>query len=243
MDLGVRGRVAVVTASSKGLGLASAKALAADGASVLISSRSAEHLQRAAAEIAEVQDGGEVLTVEADMSDPDAPGRLVDAALERFGRVDIAVANNGGPPPSKGMEVTDQQILDAVNANQLASIRLVRAVVPHMRERGWGRICCITSASIKDPIPFLPLSNIARTGLWAWAKTTADELFADGITLNLACPGMHATERVTGLGADRGPLGDPDDFGAVVAFLCSDQARFMTGTAVMVDGGRSSGLL
>lgn len=238
MDLGIRDRVAVVTAASKGLGLASAKALAADGAKVVITSRSADHLDAAAAEIE-----GEVLPVVGDMNDPDTPARVVDAAIAAFGQVDIAVANNGGPPPSKGMEVTDQQVLDAVNANQLASIRLVRAVVPGMRERGWGRICCITSASIKQPIPFLPLSNIARTGLWAWAKTTADELFDDGITLNLACPGMHATDRVKGLSAADGPMGDPDDFGAVVAFLCSGHARFMTGTAVMVDGGRSSGLL
>lgn len=238
MDLGVRGRVAVVTAASKGLGLATARALAAEGAKVVISSRSSDHLDDAVSQI-----DGEVLPVVGDMNDPDTPARIVDAAVAAHGRVDIAVANNGGPPPARGVDVTDEQILDAVNANQLASIRLVRAVVPGMRERGWGRICCITSAGIKAPIPFLPLSNIARTGLWAWAKTTADELFDDGITLNLACPGMHATDRVKGLSATDGPMGDPDDFGAVVAFLCSEPARFMTGTAVMVDGGRSSGLL
>jgi 3-oxoacyl-[acyl-carrier protein] reductase len=110
-----------------------------------------------------------------------------------------------------------------------------------MRERGWGRICLITSSSIKQPIPTLSLSNTARTGLWAWAKTAAIDLYGDGITLNLACPGSHATDRMKDVRID-GPIGDPADFGRVVAFLCSEPAGFVSGTTLLVDGARSVGL-
>jgi 3-oxoacyl-[acyl-carrier protein] reductase len=112
-----------------------------------------------------------------------------------------------------------------------------------MRAGGWGRICLITSSSIKQPIPTLALSNLARTGLWAWAKTAATDLFDDGITLNLACPGSHATDRMKSISMPTGPMGDPADFGRVVAFLCSEPARFMSGSTVLVDGARSVGLV
>ena len=114
-----------------------------------------------------------------------------------------------------------------------------------MRRGGWGRICLITSIAIREPIPTLALSNLSRTGLWAWAKTAAADLFRDGITLNLACPGLHATDRIRSLGANvEGPnVGDPRDFGQVVAFLCSEHTKFVSGTAVMVDGAASVGLL
>src|SRR5204862_2260866 len=125
-----------------------------------------------------------------------APGRLVAAAVERFGAVDIVVANAGRPPPGRALEVTDEQLVAALNANLLTSVRLVREAVPRMRARHWGRICCITSYSVKQPIPTLALSNTARTGWWAWAKTAAIDLLPDGITLNLACPRSHATARM-----------------------------------------------
>jgi 3-oxoacyl-[acyl-carrier protein] reductase len=142
------------------------------------------------------------------------------------------------------MEVDDEQLEAAVNANLITSIRLVRAAVPHMRTAGWGRICLITSSSVKQPVPNLALSNTARTGLWSWSKTAAADLFDDGITLNLACPGLHATDRIKSLGMGDGePVGDPGDFGKVVAFLCSEPAGFVSGTAVLVDGARSLGLL
>lgn len=237
MELGLEGRVALVTASSKGLGLASARALAEEGARVMISSRDPDALQRARAGLP-----GDCEAVVADMSDPGSPARLVRAAVERFGRLDVVVANNGGPPPGRAIEVTDDDVHTAVDANMLSAVRLVREAAPAMRRSGWGRICCITSYGIKQPIPHLPLSNIARTGLWAWAKTAAVELFGDGITLNLACPGPHATDRMRQLGGS-GPMGDPADFGRVVAFLCSVPAGFVTGTAVVVDGGLTSGLL
>ncbi|MDQ4069035.1 MAG: SDR family oxidoreductase, partial [Actinomycetota bacterium] len=160
----------------------------------------------------------------------------------RFGRLDILVANAGGPPAGRALEVDDDQLLAALNANLLTSVRLVREAIPHLRGQGWGRICLITSSSVKQPIPALSLSNTARTGLWGWAKTAAADLFEGGITLNLACPGLHATDRVKELSLEPGPLGDPADFGRVVAFLCSDPARFISGTAVLVDGARSLGL-
>lgn len=171
------------------------------------------------------------------------PGLLVAETVERFGGLDILVANAGGPPRGRALEVTDQQIAAAVNANLAASVRLVRSAVPSMLESGWGRICCINSVSVKQPIPDLALSNLARTGLWAWAKTAAQDLFDSGVTLNLACPGLHATERSAQLGVDRGRLGDPGDFGRVVAFLCSAPARFVSGAAIAVDGASSAGLL
>jgi 3-oxoacyl-[acyl-carrier protein] reductase len=142
--------------------------------------------------------------------------------------------------------VDDAALTAALNANLLTSVRLVRSAVPIMAEHGWGRICCITSYSVVQPIPTLALSNTARVGLWAWAKTAANDLATDetGITLNLACPGPHATERMRQLGGDGGgsPMGDPADFGKVVTFLCSDPARFVNGAAVVVDGGATLAL-
>jgi 3-oxoacyl-[acyl-carrier protein] reductase len=202
VELGLQGRVALVTASSKGLGLASAQALSQEGAKLVLCARDRQALEEAAA------------------------------------------AMPGGPPPARALEVTDDAVLAAIDANLLRSIRLVRVAVPHMRAAGWGRICLIASISVKQPIPTLALSNTARTGLWAWAKTAAADLAGDGITLNLACPGTHATERMRQLGGlGDGWVGDPADFGKVVCFLCSDQARFVSGAALQVDGAATLGLL
>ncbi len=240
MDLGIVGRVALVTAASKGLGRASAVALAQEGAKVVICARGEEALAAAEAEISACS---EVLAIPEDVTEPEAPARLVEAAVVRFGRLDIVVANAGGPPAGRALDVTDAQIEAAVNANLLTSVRLVREAVPHMRKEGWGRICLITSSSIKQPIPTLALSNAARTGLWAWAKTAATDLFAEGITLNLACPGLHDTERMQAIPTLEGPRGDPSDFGKVVAFMCSEPAKFMSGSTVLVDGARALGLV
>src|SRR5437763_15695902 len=185
---------------------------------------------------------GETLSLALDVTDPVAQQRLVDPMGERFGRLDILVANAGGPPRARALEVTDDGMVDAVNANMLASIRLVRASLPHLRSEGWGRIVLITSQSVKQPIPDLAYSNAARTGLWAWAKTAAADLIDEGITLNLLCPGLHATDRVTQLG-HRGRLGDPGDFGRVAAFLCSGHVGFLSGAAIQVDGAGTLGLL
>lgn len=234
MDLGLDGRVALVTAGSRGLGLASARALAGEGARVLVSSRSPESLDRARELI-----GAGCETAVADMNDAATPARLVDEAVARWGRLDVVVANNGGPPPGGAMSLDDEAVNRAVNGNLLASVRLARAAAPHMAARRWGRICCITSYSVVLPVPSLSLSNVARSGLYAWARTAARELAPDGITINLACPGPHATDRMKELGGT-GPMGDPDDFGRAVAFLCSESAAFITGTTLVVDGGAVS---
>ncbi|HXQ60491.1 MAG TPA: SDR family oxidoreductase [Acidimicrobiales bacterium] len=245
MDLGIEGRVALVTASSRGLGRASAEALAAEGARLMVNARGAEALDTAEQELRAA--GAEVFGVVADIADPEVPERLVSATVERFGQIDIVVANAGGPPPGRALEVDDDAIRAAVEANLLSTVRLVRASVPHMRRQGWGRICCITSYSIVQPLPGLALSNTARVGLWAWAKTAAADLAAEGsgITVNLACPGPHATDRMrqlTGGSGGGGPMGDPADFGRLVAFLCSRHAAFVNGAAVVVDGGATLAL-
>lgn len=234
MDLGIAGRSALVTAASKGLGRASAAALGAEGARVTICARGEEALRATEAEL--VAAGVEVHAVAADVTDPATPAHLVAEAVARFGGLDMVVANAGGPAPAPALAVTDDQIDAAVNANLTTSVRLVRHALPHLRAGRWGRIVCIASASVLRPIPGLALSNLARTGLWAWAQTAAADLFDEGITLNLACPGLHDTERGSEVGGAHRRLGDPADFGAVVAFLCSEQARFVSGTAVGVHG-------
>jgi 3-oxoacyl-[acyl-carrier protein] reductase len=241
MDLGIAGKVALVTASSKGLGRASAEALAAEGARVVICARGEEELRRTEAAI--VDAGGEVHAVVADITDPAAPARMVRETVDRFGGLDILVPNAGGPPPGGAFDITDEQIAAAVNANAVTSIRLVREALPRLQAEGWGRICCITSWSIKQPMRNLALSNVARTGLWAWVKTAAQDLFPSGVTLNVVCPGGHATDRMLQLGGTGEGLGDPGDFGRIVAFLCSQAAGYISGTAVMVDGAASVGLL
>jgi 3-oxoacyl-[acyl-carrier protein] reductase len=236
MDLGIDGKVALVTASTRGLGFASAAALAAEGCRVTICGRDEERLAEAAAAL-----GGETLAIRADVTEPGAPAMLVERTLERFGRLDILVANAGGPPPARALEVTDEALLAAVGANLLTSVRLVRSALPAMREAGWGRIVCITSVAVVEPIPTLSASNVARTGLWAWATTAAADLAPEGITLNLVCPGLHDTDRVRELG-HTGRMGDPADLGRVVAFLCSAHAGFISGAALTVDGAATLGM-
>lgn len=237
MDLGLTGKVALVTASSKGLGRASAQALVDEGASVAINAREPDRLRATAAEL-----GDDVLALPADVTEADTPRRLVEATVERFGALHVLVANAGGPPKGRALDVDETTLEAAINANLLTSVRLVRAALPHMRAAGWGRICLIASSSVKQPIPDLATSNTARAGLWGWAKTAAQDLIDEGITLNLACPGLHATDRVKDLGF-AGRLGDPADFGRVVAFLCSQHAGFISGAALQVDGASTLGLL
>src|SRR4051812_4064333 len=241
MDLGISGRSALVTAASKGLGLASAVALAHEGVKLTICARGEEALNAAESTITEA--GGEVLAIAADVTDPSVPDQLVKAHLDRYGGLDILVANAGGPPAGGALDVDEKQIEAAINANMLTSIRLVNAALPPMRTAAWGRVCLITSFSVKQPIPTLALSNLARTGLWAWAKTAAGDVAAQGITINSALPGMHLTDRVKQLGHTSARMGDPGDFGRAVAFLCSEPAAFINGTTLTVDGGATLGLL
>jgi 3-oxoacyl-[acyl-carrier protein] reductase len=237
MDLGVEGKIALVTAASKGLGHASARALVEEGAMIAINSRDPERLRATAAEL-----GPDVLALPGDVTDPETPRRLVEATVERFGGLHILVANAGGPPKGRAIDLDDDTLQAAIDANLLTSVRLVREALPHLRAAGWGRICLIASSSVKQPIPDLATSNTARAGLWGWAKTAAQELVDEGITLNLACPGLHRTQRIVDTGFS-GRLGDPEDFGRVVAFLCSEPAGFISGTALQVDGAGTLGLL
>src|SRR2546423_4026688 len=235
MALGISGRVALVRASSRGLGGASAIARADEGCKLVVCARGEEALRATEKELA---NRTEVLALVDGVTEPDAPRRLVEATVERFGTVDIVVPNAGGPPPALALEFDDEQLAAALNANLTTSIRLVREAAPHMCAKHWGRICCITSSSVKQPIPTLAMSNVARTALWAWIKTAAQELIPDGITINTAAPGSHATDRMKQLGGGNiEGMGDPADFGRVVAFLCSQPATYISGVALQVDGG------
>jgi 3-oxoacyl-[acyl-carrier protein] reductase len=243
VDLGLDGRVALVTAASRGLGLASAGAMVEEGASVLICGRGQDSVDAAQEALrSRAVRGAEVAGVVADVTDPASPARLVEETVQRFGGLDVLVANAGGPPLGRALEVDDAALEAALGANLLTSVRLARAAVAPLRAREWGRICFITSYSVKQPVPTLALSNTARVGLWAWAKTAAADLADEGITLNLACPGPHATERMAELGGESIRMGDPADFGKVVAFLCSGPAGFVNGAAVVVDGGTTLAL-
>jgi 3-oxoacyl-[acyl-carrier protein] reductase len=173
------------------------------------------------------------------------PAQLVEQTVRAFGGLHIVVANAGGPPPGRSLDLDDDALFKAVNDNFVTSARLVRAAVPHMRSAGWGRVCCITSSSIKEPIPTLSASNTARTALWAWAKTAASDLSANAITLNLICPGLHDTDRMRQLGftGEGVRAGSAADFGKAVAFLCSEPAGYITGSTLLVDGGAAHGLV
>jgi 3-oxoacyl-[acyl-carrier protein] reductase len=237
MDLGIAGKTALVTAASRGLGRATALALAREGANVAICARDPERLWATADELP-----GETLAIPLDVTGPGAPAELVSATVERFGGLDILVANAAGPAPARALDVTAEGLHAAVGANLVTSVRLVQEAVPHLRAAGGGRILLLTSWGVKQPIPTLAYSNAARTGLWAWAKTAAQDLAADGITLNLLCPGPHATDRAKELGLT-GRMGDPEDFGRIAAFLCSAHAGFVSGAALQVDGAGTLGLL
>jgi 3-oxoacyl-[acyl-carrier protein] reductase len=237
MDLGIEGKVALVTAASAGLGYGCAAALSSEGCRVAINGHDPARLDAAARAL-----GDDTLALTADVTDPAAPAALVASTVKRFGALDILIANAPGPPRARALDVTDDALLDAVEANLLTSIRLVRAAVPHMREAGWGRLLLLTSVAIKEPIPDLAASSAARTGLWAWAKSAARDLIHDGITLNVLAPGLHETDRVRALG-HTGPTGDPADFGRIAAFLCSVHTGFLSGAALQVDGAGTLGLL
>lgn len=247
MDLGIKGRTAAVAASSAGLGLGAAKALAADGVRVAISGRDPQRLAAARREI-----DGDVVVIEADVSTPEGGRSFVDAAIEALGRVDILVTNAGGPPPGTFTTTEPAGYRAAIDMNLLAMIEMCRVAIPPMRERRWGRVVAITSSGVKQPIGMLLASSVARAGLTSFLKITAREVAADGVTVNSCLPGIHWTDRLRKIVPDKeravvgvpaGIVGDPDDFGAAVAFLCSEQAKFITGTGLLVDGGQSSGLL
>lgn len=240
MDLGVSGRVALVTGASKGLGLGVATALANEGARVAISSRSRKRAQAAAREI-----GG--VGFAHDATDVEGAGRLVHAVEEALGRVDIVVTNSGGPPASPdGLSFTHEQWQEAYDLLLLGAVALVEAVLPGMRKRKWGRVLSISSTTVLEPNPALILSSAHRAGLLAAFKTIARQVAADGVTVNTLLPGRIATDRARELGGETpevlgqipaGRLGSVEEFGAAGAFLCSERAGYITGAALRIDGG------
>jgi 3-oxoacyl-[acyl-carrier protein] reductase len=263
MDLGLKNKVALVAASSRGLGRAVAEELAAEGASLLLCARDAQTLTETAAAIAETS-GAHVLAVPADVTVIDDIKRLVDAGIERFGRIDILVTNAGGPPAGTFAQLTREQWDEAIRLTLLSAVELARQVVPGMRERRWGRIINITSIAVKQPVDGLLLSNSLRAGLTGFARTLANEVASDGITVNNVLPGYTRTERLQELvefmaqkqgisvaefrgtwekEIPMGRLGEPRELAATVAFLASERASYITGTSIQVDGGWIRSLL
>jgi 3-oxoacyl-[acyl-carrier protein] reductase len=240
VDLGLSGRVAVVAAASKGLGRGAAEALADEGVSLVINARGGESLELALASLS--ARGGKVVGVVGDVTMPEMPAVLVDRAIAEFGRLDIVVTNSGGPPAKRALELADDDVGAAIDSNLLTHIRFVRAALPHLEHGGWGRICAIASYGVVQPLPNLALSNLARSGLRAWAKTAAQDLAPKNITINLVAPGMHRTDRILAFGETSERLGDPGDFGKVIAFICSEPANFLNGATIVVDGGATLAL-
>ena len=247
MDLGLGGKRAAVAAASKGLGFGAASALAAEGVTVAMCGRDEGRIGEAAARI-----GENAVPLVADVSRPEGATGFVAAAIEALGCVDILVTNAGGPTPGNFASTGTEAFPDALDLNLMSVVAMCKAAVPPMQERGWGRVVAITSISVRQPLPHLILSNTARAGATAFLKTLATEVASDGVTVTSVQPGLHATERLVQLyGGDlgaaarsvpAGKLGDAADFGAVVAFLCSEAAGFITGAAIPVDGGAAGGL-
>jgi 3-oxoacyl-[acyl-carrier protein] reductase len=263
MEFGIKGKSAIITAASSGLGRASAMELAAEGARVTINARDPERLTRAAEEI-RAATGQEIFALAGDVTDEGYVRELIAETNRRLGAVDILVANAGGPPAGFFDDFAARDYRDAVELNLISTINLCREAVPIMRERGWGRIVAITSIAAKQPVSNLILSNTARAGVLGFMKSLAQQTAASGITVNTLCPGYHLTQRLKALGVSASEkegiaveevyarwaastpmnrLGDPREFAAVVAFMCSERASYLTGTVVQVDGGAYQALI
>lgn len=240
MDLGIAGRRAAVAAASSGLGLASAAALAAEGVQVAICGRHADRLAAAAERV-----GNGCVPIVADVATPDGATAFVEQSIDVLGGVDILVPNAGGPPPGTFATTPLDAYPAALDLNLMSVVAMCTAAVPAMQQRGWGRVVAITSVAVRQPIGNLILSNTARAGATGFLKTLALEVAADGVTVNSVQPGLHRTPRVEQLYGDAAGMrmGEAEDFGQVVAFLCSEQAKFTTGVGLHVDGGAYQALL
>jgi len=263
MDLGLKGKIALVAASSRGLGRAVAEEFAAEGASLILCSRDAGAINRTAIEIAKAT-GAAMLAESCDVSNPVDVARLVQSGIEHYGRIDILVTNAGGPPAGKFESFSQEQWEAATRLTLFSAIELARHVLPGMKERGWGRILNITSIAVKQPVDNLMLSNSLRAAVTGFARTLANEVATFGITVNNIMPGYTRTERVeelAGMMAEKegitpgefiarwekeipvGRVGEPREFAALAAFLVSERASYITGTSIPVDGGWIRGLL
>jgi 3-oxoacyl-[acyl-carrier protein] reductase len=257
MDLELKGKVAVVGGASKGLGRACAQALAAEGARVALCSRTQKDVEKAAQEIRDTT-GGEALAFAGDLDRPETIRDLVAATVERFGRLDIVVANSGGPPLARAHNATEEQWATAVQRSLLFFARMAREALPHLKKSGGGRIINILAATVYNPIANLALSGVTRLGVVAFAKSLADEVGRDGILVNNVCPGSIMTERMLsnvtarakelGIAVEEalaqraaetavGRVGKPEELASLVAFLASSRSSYITGTTMLVDGG------
>ena len=256
MDLGISGKRALVCASSKGLGLGCAEALAEAGVDLVMNARGAEALEASAQMIRDTY-GVDVVTVATDVTTPEGQAKVLEAAQG----VDILVTNAGGPPPGMWSDWDRDDFIRALDANMLAPIALMKALLPGMMERGWGRVVNITSQSVKAPIPALGLSNSARAGLTGYVAGTARQVAGSGVNINNLQPGIHATDRAVSLDGGvaqaqgispeqakvnrcatipAGRYGTRQEFGAACAFLCSQHAGFMVGQNILLDGGATN---
>ncbi len=263
MDLGISKKVALVAASSKGLGREVARRLAEEGAKLMLCARDQKTLDETAAWLRE-EFAAEVLAEVCDLTDEEQASNLVERVVKEFGRIDILVCNCGGPPGGQFVQHDSKAWRDAVDLNLMSTIYLCRAAVPYMQKQKWGRIVMMTSISVKQPLEGLVLSNSVRSAVVGLAKSMANELGKDGILVNCVCPGYFLTDRVKQLATaaaektgksyqeilDKfsgfsvlGRVGDPEEFGSLVAFLCSQRAGFITGTAMAIDGGLCRSLL
>jgi 3-oxoacyl-[acyl-carrier protein] reductase len=263
VDLGLSKKVALVAASSRGLGRAVAREMALEGARLVICSRDVRAIEDARQEIYD-ESQTEVIAVPADLSEPEDVDRLFAAAISEFGQVDVLVTNTGGPPPGPFESHSPETWDRAVRQNLSSVLNLCRAALPGMKERRWGRIVNITSIAVKQPVDGLILSNSIRAAVTGFAKTLANEVAPFGVTVNNVMPGYHQTERLEALAesiAQRqektredvfdaweqvvpmARIGDPSEFAAMVTFLASERASYITGSSVAVDGGSSRGLL
>ena len=263
MDLGIRDRVAIVAASSRGLGKAVAAALAAEGARVAMCSRNAAAVETAASYIA-ARHGVEVLARATDVTQQNQVREFVGEVAARFGQIDICVTNAGGPPAKTFLNISTEEWQAAIELNLMSTVYLAREVLPYMQRRQWGRLVTITSVTVKQPADNLLLSNSVRAGVAGLAKTLANEFGKDNITVNNVCPGYTMTDRLDELAgvqalaagvpkqeiytrwAGNVPLrrlGKPEEFAAVVAFVCSERASYLNGVSIQVDGGLIKGLL
>ncbi|MBT4035737.1 MAG: SDR family oxidoreductase [Candidatus Marinimicrobia bacterium] len=253
MDFGIKNKVALVQGASSGLGYAAALELAREGCQLAICSRDEKRIQGAAESIRKVT-GATVQGFVCDLVDPKARRSMLDEIEENWGSIDILVANNGGPSAGFYDSLSDEQWNKALQGNLIAMKDSAQEVLGGMREKGWGRIVFITSVSVKQPIDSLILSNTARAGLTGYAKTLSAQVAEYGITVNMVLPGIHDTERVKELHSDLADpaliakdipmkrLGQPEELAAVITFLSSTRASYLTGQSIVVDGGLVKGL-